>query len=149
VVDVVDGIMHGMQLGAAGMRSQVRQWAERGYMNEAVDLLLERGYRVWLTADHGNAACRGAGAAGDGAWAEQRGARVRVYRTPELRAHAARGRAHVGEWTPPGLPSEFHPLFADGSSAFAAVGEVLIGHGGRAVREVVVPFVEVRRVTES
>ncbi|MCX6020036.1 MAG: BREX-3 system phosphatase PglZ [Chloroflexi bacterium] len=145
VVDVVDGIMHGMQLGAAGMRSQVRQWAERGYMNDAVDLLLGRGYRVWLTADHGNAACRGAGVAGDGVWAEKRGARVRVYRAPELRAHAARGRVHVGEWTPPGLPSDFHPLFADGSSAFATAGEMLVGHGGRSVREVIVPFVEVVR----
>ncbi len=145
VVDVVDGIMHGMQLGAAGMRSQVRQWAERGYMNEAVELLLRRGYRVWLTADHGNAACRGAGAAGDGVWAEQRGARVRVYRAPELRAHAARGRPDVGEWTPPGLPNDFHPLFADGSSAFATAGEMLVGHGGRSVREVIVPFVEVIR----
>ena len=46
---------------------------------------------------------------------------------------------------PPGLPSDFHPLFAEGSSAFATAGEMLVGHGGRSVREVIVPFVEAMR----
>jgi len=31
VVDTVDRIMHGMELGAAGMHNQVRQWAEKGF----------------------------------------------------------------------------------------------------------------------
>jgi hypothetical protein len=32
VVDTVDKIMHGMELGAAGMHDQVRQWAEQGFL---------------------------------------------------------------------------------------------------------------------
>ena len=39
VVDKVDKIMHGMELGAAGMHNQVRQWAEEGFMARLLDIL--------------------------------------------------------------------------------------------------------------
>ncbi len=33
VVDKVDKIMHGMQLGAAGMHNQIRQWCRGGFLS--------------------------------------------------------------------------------------------------------------------
>jgi hypothetical protein len=54
VVDKVDKIMHGMQLGTAGMHNQVRQWAETGFMAELLNLLVSKGFQVFLTSDHGN-----------------------------------------------------------------------------------------------
>lgn len=42
VVDTVDKIMHGMELGTARMHSQVRLWAGQPFMANLVDLLLER-----------------------------------------------------------------------------------------------------------
>jgi hypothetical protein len=41
VVDKVDKIMHGMELGAAGMHNQVRQWAAGPFLAQMFDLLLE------------------------------------------------------------------------------------------------------------
>ena len=32
IVDKVDRIMHGMELGAAGMHNQVRQWVRQGFV---------------------------------------------------------------------------------------------------------------------
>jgi hypothetical protein len=59
-VDKVDKIMHGMQMGTAGMHNQVRQWAKRPYLNMLLDLLLDLGFRVYLTSDHGNIEAIGA-----------------------------------------------------------------------------------------
>ena len=35
VVDKVDKIMHGMEMGTAGMHNQVRQWAEQPYLRDS------------------------------------------------------------------------------------------------------------------
>ncbi|MEZ4711648.1 MAG: BREX-3 system phosphatase PglZ [Caldilineaceae bacterium] len=59
VVDKVDKIMHGMQLGAAGMHNQIKQWCKSGFLYSLIDYILEHGYQLWLTADHGNIECRG------------------------------------------------------------------------------------------
>ena len=47
VIDTVDKIMHGMQLGTAGMHNQVHQWAEQGFMERLLNLLFDhcRGIR--------------------------------------------------------------------------------------------------------
>lgn len=61
VVDTVDKIMHGMELGAAGMHNQVRQWAEQGFLGDLLNLLVMLGYRVYLSSDHGNVEALGIG----------------------------------------------------------------------------------------
>jgi hypothetical protein len=66
VVDKVDKIMHGMALGAAGMHNQVRQWAEQGFPAALIALLLDRGFQVFLTSDHGNIEAEGIGRPGEG-----------------------------------------------------------------------------------
>jgi len=43
VVDTIDKIMHGMQLGTAGMHNQVRQWAAEGFIATLLNLLLDYG----------------------------------------------------------------------------------------------------------
>ena len=90
VVDKVDKIMHGMQLGSAGMHNQIKQWCQSGFLAALVGQLLDFGYDVWLTADHGNIQCDGKGRPSEGVIAETRGERVRVYPTPELRSQVAR-----------------------------------------------------------
>jgi len=47
VVDEVDKIMHGMELGTAGMHNQVRQWALQGFIAQLLDLLLNHSFRVF------------------------------------------------------------------------------------------------------
>jgi len=67
VVDKVDKIMHGMEMGTAGMHNQVCQWAKQPYLNTLLDLLLDRGFRVYLTSDHGNIEAEGCGRPSEGA----------------------------------------------------------------------------------
>ena len=147
VVDKVDKIMHGMQLGSAGMHNQVKQWCHAGFLSTLVGQLLDYGYEVWLTADHGNIQCEGKGRPSEGVIAETRGERVRVYPTPELRSQVAEAFPFAHEWQPVGLPAGYFPLVASGRDAFVNLGDAIVGHGGVAIEEVIVPLVKFERRT--
>lgn len=147
VVDKVDKIMHGMQLGSAGMHNQIKQWCHSGFLSAMVGQLLDYGYEVWLTADHGNIQCEGKGRPSEGVIAETRGERVRVYPTPELRAQVAGAFPFAHEWQPVGLPADYFPLVAGGRDAFVNPGDAIVGHGGVAIEEVIVPLVKFERRT--
>lgn len=147
VVDKVDKIMHGMQLGSAGMHNQIKQWCHAGFLSAMVGQLLDYGYEVWLTADHGNIQCDGKGRPSEGVIAETRGERVRVYPTPELRAQVAGAFPFAHEWQPVGLPANYFPLVAGGCDAFVNPGDTIVGHGGIAIEEVIVPLVKFERRT--
>jgi len=147
VVDKVDKIMHGMQLGAAGMHNQIKQWCQGGFLSAMVGYLLENGYEVWLTADHGNIECKGKGRPSEGVIAETRGERARVYPTPELRSQVAKSFSFAHEWQTVGLPSDYFPLVAGGRDAFVSIGDSIVAHGGIAIEEVIVPLVKFKRRT--
>ncbi len=143
VVDKVDKIMHGMQLGTAGMHNQVYQWAELGFMASLLDLLLEYGFKVFLTSDHGNLEATGIGQPKEGAIADLRGERVRVYPDPILRAKVKSEFNSAIEWQPLGLPAEYLPLLAPRRKAFIRLGEQIVAHGSISIEELVVPFIHV------
>jgi hypothetical protein len=145
VVDKVDKIMHGMQLGASGMHNQIKQWCQGGYLGSLIRCLLDYGYEVWMTSDHGNIECRGKGRPSEGVIAETRGERVRVYPTQELRSQVAATFTFAQEWRPVGLPSGYFPLVASGSDAFVNPEVSIVAHGGIAIEEVIVPFVKCER----
>ena len=143
VVDKVDKIMHGMELGAAGMHNQVQQWAGQPFMANLVDLLLENGFRVYLTSDHGNIEASGCGRPAEGAVADLRGERARIYPDSLLRGQVKKRFPDSMEWPPIGLPEGYLPLLAPGRSAFVREADRLVGHGGASLEELVVPLVRI------
>jgi len=148
VIDKVDKIMHGMQLGAAGMHNQIDQWCKGEYLIALLSYLNRRGYEVWLTSDHGNIESIGKGQPKEGAIAESRGERVRVYPTPELRSQISSSFTFAREWQPSGLPDDYFPLVVTGNDAFVNEGSSIVGHGGIAIEEVIVPLIKVERRAE-
>jgi hypothetical protein len=145
VIDTVDKIMHGMQLGTAGMHNQVRQWAEQGFMESLLNLLFDHGFDVVLTSDHGNIEAVGIGRPSEGAVADLRGERVRVYPDRILRAGIKTQFPNAVEWPPLGLPEDYLPLIAPGRSAFIREGERIVAHGGISLEEVIIPFIRIQR----
>lgn len=145
VVDKVDRIMHGMELGAAGMHNQIRQWAETGYMTSLLGCLLDKGYEIWLTADHGNIESIGQGRPSEGVIAETRGERVRIYPSAELRQRVHHDFPFALEWPTTGLPENYFPLVTVGKDAFISKDQVMVGHGGVSIEEVIVPLVTITR----
>jgi hypothetical protein len=145
VVDTIDKIMHGMQLGAAGMHNQIRLWCQSGYLTKLFGYLLDNGFDVWVTSDHGNIECQGKGRPQEGVIAEVRGERVRIYPSPELRSRIAGQFPFAHAWEPIGLPPEFFPLIATGRDAFVNPGGSIVCHGGIALEEVIVPLIKIER----
>jgi len=134
-----------MELGAAGMHNQVRQWAGQPYMANLIDLLLDNGFRVFLTSDHGNIEATGCGRPAEGSVADLRGERVRIYSDPLLRGQIKSRFPEALDWPPVGLPEDYLPLIAPGRSAFVRETQRLVGHGGVSLEELVVPLVQIER----
>lgn len=147
VVDTVDKIMHGMELGERGMQNQVRQWAQDGFLSGLLDLLLAESYSIWLTADHGNIEAVGCGQPSEGALAGTRGERVRTYTDEVLRKQIAERFPEAVEWPPIGLPDDYLPLLAPGRQAFTKAGKRVVTHGGASIEEVFVPLIRIGRKT--
>ena len=145
VVDTVDKIMHGMPLGTAGMHELVRLWAGKPHLATLLDLLFESGFRVYLTSDHGNIEATGCGRPSEGAVADLRGERVRVYRDASLRRSVVNMFPAARDWAPVGLPEDYLPLLAPDRSAFVQAGQRIVAHGGACIEELVVPLVRIER----
>jgi len=145
VVDKIDKIMHGMQLGSSGMHNQIKQWCHAGFLTSLVNQLLDYGYDVWLTADHGNIQCEGKGRPSEGVIAETRGERARVYPSSELRAQVAESFSFAYQWQPVGLPAGYFPLVASSHDAFVNQKDSIVAHGGIAIEEVIVPLIKFER----
>lgn len=143
VVDTIDEIVHGAVLGKRGIASQVGNWCDSGFVERLFRLLLDRGFHVYLTSDHGNVEAIGTGRPNQGVIAESRGERVRIYGTSLLRTQSAQQIPGTVELPTSALPPDFLPLFAGKRTAFVNKGEELVAHGSISVEELIVPFVKV------
>jgi hypothetical protein len=145
VIDKVDKIMHGMEMGSAGMLNQVRQWSHQPYLNTLLGMLLDRGFSVYLTSDHGNIEAEGCGCPSEGAVADLRGERVRIYPDSALRSKVKDYFPSAIEWDPIGLPDNYLALLAPARQAFVHEKQRTVSHGGISIEELIVPLVEIKR----
>jgi len=148
VVDKVDKIMHGMEMGTAGMHNQVRLWAKQPYLRTLLNSLLDRGFRLYLTSDHGNVEAVGCGRPAEGAVADLRGERVRIYPDEALRGKVRDQFLTALEWGPVGLPENYLALLAPARLAFVQEKHRTVSHGSISIEEIVVPLVEIERMHE-
>jgi len=142
VVNAVDDLMHTSELlGDAQLLANLDVWVANGFLEDLVRRAHGDGIEVWITADHGNLECLGAGALSEGVAIESAGKRLLRYPNRVLRdASAAQGIA----WDDiPGMPASAEPLlFAPGRLAFTN-NLISISHGGLSIDEVIVPLVRV------
>lgn len=149
VINTVDDMMHGMLLGAKGMHNQVALWGESGYLKRLVSNLVEKGFSIHITSDHGNVEATGSGKINEGAIAESRGERVRVYETETLRNSVNFPSKESLDWPQAGLPNGYWPKVMTGREAYVAEGERIVGHGGIAIEEVIVPYITIDREVDE
>ena len=149
VIDTVDAMMHGMQLGSTGMHRSIELWCEDLYLSKLIERLLDLDFQVWLTSDHGNIEANGRGRPSEGAIAESRGERVRTYPAEELRQRVADEFTFAKKWPPIGLPPNYYPLVTTQRDAFVREGETVVGHGGISIEEVIVPLIQFERKAEN
>ena len=142
VVDMIDEIVHGATLGKRGITGQISEWCDTSFVERLFFLLAEHGYRIYLTADHGNVEAEGIGRLSQGVVSELRGERVRTYRSDALAASLPED-IDAFRFDLAGLPPDFLPLYAGTRAAFVPKGDQIVAHGGISVEELIVPFVKV------
>ena len=110
-----------------------------------LDLLLDRGFRVYLTSDHGNVEASGCGRPAEGAVADLRGERVRIYSDAVLRGKVKERFPAALEWGTVGLPEDYLALLAPARQAFVQEKQRTVSHGGVSVEELIVPLIQIER----
>jgi hypothetical protein len=149
IIDKVDRIMHGIELGKSGMYNQVKQWASQGFLNSIIKLLDDGGFNIFLTSDHGNVEASGCGRPSEGSIAYSRGERVRIYPNEILRATVKERFSSAVEWPIFGLPKGYYPLIAPDGYAFIPEGKTTVAHGGFSIEELIVPFIHIARSSQN
>ncbi len=146
VIGFVDQSLHHVGRGTRGLHAVVEEWAESRELRGLVEELLQKGFTVFLTADHGNVHGRGIGKPNVGVTAQQRGERAHIFRSKDLRDNTASLYSNAIKWPQIGLPEDYFPLIAPYGACFMPEGREAVSHGGIALEEVMVPFVRVTEV---
>jgi hypothetical protein len=147
VINTIDNMMHGGQLGNRGLFHQIKYWLNLGMVHELLQLLLSHNYTIWITSDHGNIECIGQGGIREGKIPELKENRVRVYPSLELANRALSKIPNTILWNYSYLPKDFVPIIAKGNASFAPQNETTVSHGGASIEEVIVPFVKIQGKT--
>lgn len=150
----IDNLLHGSVLGAADLQSSVRLWLEPGAndrhtsarLEALLDGLLERGFTIFVTSDHGHCEARGMGYPSEGLTAQTRGKRARLYNDRRAAQRVQTSFPETILWQADGLlPDTLTALMPEGRQAFTTFNETVVTHGGLTVDEVIVPFIKIQK----
>ena len=143
----VDDLVHDATLGSTDFYASLALWleSEAVHLESLIDDLLDRGFSVTLTSDHGHVEARGMGTLSEGLVVDTRSQRARLYYDPLA---AQRAQEHFPDtvlWEARGiLPEGVWVLIPQARLAFAQKGTTVMTHGGLTLDEVVVPLVTIR-----
>lgn len=142
VVDVSwDKRGHSIDPRTDSIADAANTWAGRTPLRSMVQSALAAGYKVLLTADHGQVECVGKGKLNVGVLSEERSKRVVLFNDKTV------CKNELKDWTdnfsPMGLPQETFPLFAADFHSFDLKEAATVSHGGLSLDEVLVPVIEV------
>lgn len=144
VINYIDEQMHGIKSGMSGLNAALIDWLDKWQFASKIQALLDSGFEVIITSDHGNQEAVGCGWPNEGVKAETKGERVRMYKD---KVEYSSDKTDVLEWPAKkyGLPSDIYPLISKGRHAFVQKDKMIVGHGGISLHEVIVPFAIVTR----
>jgi hypothetical protein len=145
VFDIIDKAGHNSILFAKSKKS-MHQQLKYLYKQTQIDLiistLLDEGYRVFITADHGSIWCCGNGIRADRYLAEERAMRALIY--PNLKLAEEFASKHDLELLQnQRILGERVLVLPKGRDMYNMQGKIAISHGAAHIEEVIIPFVEV------
>lgn len=144
VANMVDLLAHSAKMGLQQFLPDVKLWIEEKnrWFSTVIAGLVEQGFQVMITSDHGHVAVEGIGKPPTGDVPDSKGRRVQVFPSQELRLGVS------DEWGKPwphllGLPAGYVPLFAPVGKGYAPKGQRMISHGGVSMEELIVPMIRI------
>jgi len=143
IVSWLDETVHKSTLDRAALNSQLQRWIERNHLTDLIEGLMEKGYSIYITSDHGNVESIGQGTLRQGSLVEQPGSRVRIYTSEKFADDCQERYPDAIKWVN-SKKSKYIYILASGRRAFIKEGETTITHGGITLEEMIVPLIEVK-----
>ena len=143
IINDIDDMVHGQMQGRQGMYNDVTLFAKTGRLQGLISSLLESGFSVYLTADHGNAHCVGGGSTKrTGVETETKSKRMIVLKDFAEISDDLSDRTIVY----PGyyMDKSYQYLICKGNTSFDNKSNDVMTHGGISIEEVIVPFIKIR-----
>ncbi len=142
LIDICDELTHGELQGLYGLLQGIGNWMRNGLLTEIIKTLHDRGFAVFMTADHGNTSTVAEGMfKKPGVLADPASRRAVVYKdfADAIELEKFDTVEYTGTYLPEGCKTY---LFAEGS-CYGVPGKEYITHGGMTIEEAIVPFVKI------
>lgn len=149
VINEVDDLVHAQMLGRPGMLHDVGALAKQGRLAGLVRRLLNRGFDVYITSDHGNTPCTGMGTLrSTGVEVETRSRRMLILKdfADKRRLMEQYGLVDFPKYF---LDKEWDYLLCGTGRSFDTRGKEVMSHGGMTLDEAVVPFIKIKAVENN
>ncbi|NLM29097.1 MAG: BREX-3 system phosphatase PglZ [Methanomicrobiales archaeon] len=147
IINTVDELIHSTLLGMPQMHDSIRRWMKTGNLQRFITCLLDRGYQIYITADHGNVCACGIGIPRQGDLIAEKSLRARIYHQASFAEEAHRTFPEDSfVWPSQYLGTGHAVLLASGLKAFSSPGTEILSHGSIALEEVLVPFIQIRSI---
>ena len=140
VVNICDDLMHDELQGLDGLQQGVENWTKNMHLVHLLTNLLEKGFAVYMTADHGNTSAMAQGRfQKPGVLAEPASRRAVIYQSyaDALELDKFTTTRYSGTY----LPKGYTTYLFEAGTCYGDRGKEYITHGGMTLEEAVVPFV--------
>ncbi|MBG9466430.1 hypothetical protein ABE55_07730 [Bacillus thuringiensis] len=145
VVNFIDDLMHAakdIQNGKRFFYDTIRSYLENSNLNKLFELLIDKGYRIYITSDHGNIDGIGNGIKPPKDLIEIYAKRCIFFNKREIAEQFAK-QHELNLFTTNMLPDNIYYVYANNRELYMKQNSYEISHGGLTIEEMIVPFVEV------
>ena len=142
VVNFIDDLMHRQLQGTQGMVVDINTWLKNGALRSLIENLVQSGFDVFITADHGHTESTGKGRfSKPGLLTEDASRRAVIYK--DFAGVEELDKFNVSEYAGTYMPKTYrYFLFANGE-CIGDYGSKYITHGSDSIEELLVPFVRI------
>ena len=145
VFSFIDNLLHGpceLDVGKKLFHQSIRNFLSESCLADLFRMLLEKGYHLYMTSDHGSIFGTGNGYYGKQMLVERQGKRCMIYDRRTL-AEEQQKSTDCSLFDSRFVPEDNFILFANGSHFFGNIKSKEITHGGISIEETIVPLSEI------
>lgn len=143
IINEIDDIVHGQSQGRLGMFNDVSVIAKQDKLGKLVRRLLQQGFDVYISADHGNTPCVGDGIVRTGVEAETKSRRMLVLKDYADKQEKIE-RYKMIDYPKYYLDKKFEYIICPAGHSLDNKGQDVMSHGGITVDECIVPFIIIK-----
>lgn len=142
VINIVDDLMHSELQGEIGIFNGLGTWLEKGKLPVLINHMLQEGFTIYITADHGNTSAIAQGRFSKPTLITENASRRAVIYQKFAGAEEL-DKFSVIEYTCQYVPKGYRYFAFEAHSCYGDKDTEYISHGGMTIEEMVVPFVRI------